>query len=52
VLKKVLLWGGVAFLILFIAYNPGDAATVVKAIGNGLATMVQGFGTFFTEILA
>jgi hypothetical protein len=52
VLKKVLVWGGVAFLILFIAYNPGDAATVVKAIGNGLVNMFQGFGDFFTEILA
>jgi hypothetical protein len=51
-LKKVLLWGGVAFAILFIAYNPSDAATVVKAIGNGLVNMVQGFGDFFSEMLA
>jgi hypothetical protein len=51
-LKKVLLWGGLAFLILFIAYNPSDAADVVRALGNGLVNMAQGFGDFFSELVA
>jgi hypothetical protein len=50
-LKKILLWGGLAFLILFIAYNPTDAADVVKALGNGFVNMAQGFGDFFGELV-
>lgn len=49
-LKKILLWGGLAFLILFIAYNPADAAAVVTALGNGLTNMFQGFGDFVSEL--
>lgn len=50
-LKKILLWGGLAFLILFIAYNPADAADVVRALGNGLVNMAQGFGDFVSELV-
>ncbi|MGH3682654.1 MAG: hypothetical protein ACRDT2_20675 [Natronosporangium sp.] len=50
--KKILVWGGLAFLILFIAYNPGDAADVVRALGNGLTNMFQGFGDFVSELVA
>jgi hypothetical protein len=50
-LKKILLWGGLAFLILFIAYNPTDAADVVRALGNGMVNMAQGFGDFFGELV-
>jgi hypothetical protein len=50
--KKILVWGGVAFVILFIAYNPTDAADVVKALGNGLVNMAQGFGDFVSELIA
>ncbi|QSB14069.1 hypothetical protein JQS43_21435 [Natronosporangium hydrolyticum] len=50
--KKILLWGGLAFLILFIAYNPRDAADVVRALGNGLLSMAQGFGDFVSELVA
>jgi hypothetical protein len=52
VVKKILAWGGLAFLILFIAYNPGDAADVVRALGNGLTNMFQGFGDFVSELVA
>lgn len=50
--KKVFLWGGVGFLILFVAYNPGDAADVVRALGNGFLNMAQGFGDFVSELVA
>lgn len=43
-ISRILLWGGLAFLVLFIAYNPADAADVVRALGNGLVNMAQGFG--------
>ncbi|HLU33056.1 MAG TPA: hypothetical protein VKZ74_03400 [Natronosporangium sp.] len=49
--KKILLWGGVAFLILFIAYNPSDAADVVRALGRGLVNMAQGFGDFISLLI-
>jgi hypothetical protein len=49
-LKKVLVWGGVAFLILFIAYNPGDAAEVFRAVGRGIINMAQGFGDFIANL--
>jgi hypothetical protein len=48
--KKILLWGGLIFLILFVAYNPGDAAEVFKAVGRGLISMAQGFGDFFAQL--
>ena len=46
-----MLWGGIAFLILFIAYNPSDAADVVQALGRGVVNMAQGFGDFVSELV-
>ena len=40
----------VAFVILFIAYNPGDAAEVFRALGRGVINMAQGFGDFFAQL--
>lgn len=50
VVKKIFLWGGVAFLILFIAYNPAAAADVFRALGRGMVDMAQGFGDFFSNL--
>lgn len=50
--KKVLTWGGIAFLIFFVAYNPQSAAQVFKSIGSGLIDVAQGFGDFFTSLVA
>lgn len=49
--KKILLWGGIAFLILFIAYNPPEAAVAVRALGRGLVNMAQGFGDFVSLLI-
>ncbi|HKX72862.1 MAG TPA: hypothetical protein VJM32_02525 [Candidatus Saccharimonadales bacterium] len=49
--KKVLTWGGVAFLIYFIAYNPQGAANVAKAIGSGLWSLGDGIGEFFSSLV-
>lgn len=49
-IKKVLTFLGVAFLIFFIAFNPNGAAAVVVAIGGVLADVARGFGTFFTDL--
>lgn len=48
--KKVLTWGGIAFLIFFVAYSPGDAADVVKSIGGLLVDIATGFGDFFGDL--
>jgi hypothetical protein len=50
--KKVLTWGSVAFLIFFIAYRPQNAAAVAKQIGNGIIDLATGFGDFFSSLVA
>jgi hypothetical protein len=50
--KKILTWGGVAFLIFFIAFRPDSAAQVAKSLGGGIVDIAQGFGDFFTNLVA
>ena len=50
--KKVLTWLGLAFLIFFIAYRPNSAADVFKSLGGGIMDVAQGFGDFFTNLVA
>jgi hypothetical protein len=46
VAKKVLGWGALAFLVFYIVTQPAAAAGVFKAIGSGLASIANGFGSF------
>ena len=39
--KKVLTWGGIAFLIFFVAYRPQSAAQVFKSIGGGIVDVLR-----------
>jgi len=48
--KKVLTWGSIAFLIFFIAYRPANAAQVAKSIGGGIMDLATGFTDFFTRL--
>ncbi|MFY1696125.1 hypothetical protein O7623_25005 [Solwaraspora sp. WMMD791] len=50
--KKVLTWGGIAFLIFFVAFRPDSAADVFKSVGGGIVEVAQGFGDFFTSLVA
>jgi hypothetical protein len=50
--KKVLTWGSIAFLIFFVAYRPHNAAAVAKTIGSGLMDLATGFGDFFSSLVA
>jgi hypothetical protein len=50
--KKVLTWALVAFLIFFIAYRPESAAAVFKSLGNGLVDIATGIGSFFSSLVA
>jgi hypothetical protein len=50
--KKVLTWLGIAFLIFFIAFNPNSAADVFSSLGGTIADIARGFGQFFTNLVA
>jgi hypothetical protein len=50
--KKVLTWGGIAFLIFFVAFRPSAAAGVVKSLGGTVMDIAQGFGDFFSNLIA
>ena len=49
--KKLLIWGSVAFLIYFMAFRPEGAAEIFKAIGAALMAMAQGLGDFLTSLM-
>ncbi|GAA2521092.1 hypothetical protein [Pilimelia columellifera] len=50
--KKVLTWGGLAFLLFFVAFRPESAAEVFKSIGAAIGDIAQGLGEFFTNLVA
>jgi hypothetical protein len=51
-LKKVLTWGGIAFLVFFVAFKPGSAAEVVKTLGSTAVDIFQGVGDFFSSLVS
>jgi hypothetical protein len=50
--KKILTWGLVAFLIFFVVTKPANAALVAKQLGNGVVDVGDGLGTFFTNLVS
>jgi len=50
--KKILTWGAIAFIIFFVAYQPQSAAQVFKNIGGGIMHIANGFGEFFARLVA
>jgi hypothetical protein len=50
--KKVLTWCLIAFLIFFVAYRPANAAAVFRSLGSGVVDIAQGFGDFFSNLVA
>jgi hypothetical protein len=50
--KKVLTWGGIAFLVFFMASRPASAADVFRTIGQGIVDVAGGFSDFFTNLVA
>ena len=51
-LKKIATWGGIAFLIFFVAFRPNAAADVVKTLGNTLVDIGSGVGDFFSSLVS
>ena len=50
--KKILRWGGLAFLVFFIAYRSQSAVNVVTTIGGSLLDIANGFGNFFAQLVS
>ncbi|HWH00219.1 MAG TPA: hypothetical protein VNV66_13055 [Pilimelia sp.] len=50
--KKILTWGGIAFLLFFIAFRPESAADVFKSLGSTVADIGQGLGDFVSSLVA
>jgi hypothetical protein len=50
--KKVLTWGLIAFLVFFIAYRPTSAAAVFRQLGSSLYDVATGIGSFFSSLVA
>jgi hypothetical protein len=49
-LKRTLVWGGIAFVIFFIAFRPGAAGQVVSDLGDICADIFVGIGKFFSGL--
>lgn len=52
VIKKILAWGFLAFLIYFMAFRPDGAAQLFKGIGGALMAIAQGLGDFLTGLMS
>jgi len=48
--KKIITWGFIAFLIFFVAFNPQGMVDVVKMLGNTAASVLAGIGDFFSGL--
>ncbi|MGR6322411.1 hypothetical protein Q2K19_13555 [Micromonospora soli] len=51
VIKKILAWGFLAFIIYFMAFRPDGAAQTFKSIGAALMAIFQGLGDFMTGLM-
>jgi hypothetical protein len=50
--KKILTWGALLFLIFFMAFRPEPAADMFRGVGAALMAIAQGFGDFFSRLMA
>jgi hypothetical protein len=51
-LKKVLTWVLIIFLVYFVVTRPASAAGLVKSLGNWLVQMGHGFGDFVSRVVS
>lgn len=48
--KRVITWLVVAFLVFYLLSQPAEAAKAVKGVGNGLAHAAAQLAAFFTHL--
>jgi hypothetical protein len=51
IMKKVLSFGVVAFLIFYVVTRPSEAAGVTKQIGSWLKSIAVGLGNFVSNVV-
>lgn len=50
-IKRFLTWGGIAFIIFFVAFRPDVALDVVKTLGAVVVDILMGVGDFFSGLV-
>lgn len=51
VVKKILGWGLLAFLIFYIVTQPSSSADIARALGSGAQSIASGLGDFVTGLV-
>lgn len=51
-LKKFVIWAGIAFVMFFVAFRPAAAGDLVAAIGQATVDIFTGVGEFFGGLAA
>lgn len=51
-LKKWIVWGGIAFVVFFVAFRPGAALDIVSTLGQVTVDVFRGVGEFFSSLAA
>lgn len=49
--KRILVWGGIAFVLFFVAFKPSAAGAVVRQLGSVAADIFQGVNDFFGSLV-
>ena len=50
-LKKMIVWGGIAFAVFFVAFRPGAAADFIGNLGSVVGDIFRGVGEFFGSLV-
>jgi hypothetical protein len=50
VVKKVLTWGLLAFLVFYLVTQPNDSAQIIKSLGGGVKNIAVGLGDFVSGL--
>ena len=51
-LKKIVVWGGVAFIVFFVAFRPDAAADIITGLGDMAVDIFTGVGKFFGSLVS
>lgn len=49
--KRIITYGGIAFLLFFIVYRPGPAGDVFSAGAGAVSFVIDGFVDFFQGLI-
>lgn len=50
-LKKMIVWGGIAFVVFFVALRPAAAADFIGTLGSVVGDIFRGVGEFFGSLV-